>query len=114
METFIYSLAVAALGGLTILAYRHPEAYQKLSWVITSLFIAIFMFMIGWNYAATSTWILLGKYIPPEKGVEALTAFRTIEFSIFQSLVLPIILFAYHLFLGVLPLLIHSSKKPDA
>lgn len=64
MENFIYTLAAAALSGLTFIAYRHPEAYAKLSGIINAVFFATVAYLHGWNYAVAKTQILAGQFIP--------------------------------------------------
>lgn len=114
MENFIYTLAAAALSGLAFIAYRHPEAYARVSGIINAVFVATVAYLNGWNYAVAKTQILAGQFIPAEKGAEALATFKTLDYSLFQSLGLPFIFYGFHIFLLALPHLIVKEKKADA
>jgi len=45
----IGALCVAALGGLTIIAYRHPKKYQKLYLVLTIIIFVSMWTMVAFN-----------------------------------------------------------------
>jgi hypothetical protein len=49
-------IAVAAISGITIIAYKHPQAFRKLFWFLISLLVLSYVIMFSWtlsnNYAA--------------------------------------------------------------
>lgn len=114
MDTFIYTLAAAALSGLTFIAYRHPRVYAKLSWLINSMFVGASAYMIGWNSAVSTTQLVARQHIPLDKSIEAISAFGTLEYSLLQSVGLPFLLIGYHIFLLILPHMMAHEKHTDA
>ena len=54
------ALCVAALGGLTITAYRHPKEYQKLYFVLIIIILVSMWTMVAFNagnyWAQTAIW----------------------------------------------------------
>lgn len=78
MEAFLSALALAALSGVTFIAYKHPSGYRKIS---TKLFIAIVALIWGlmiWNASSEITFVSVKKYIDEEQLEEA----EAIAFSI--------------------------------
>jgi len=62
-ETVITSLILAAISGITFLAYKHPEGYSKLYWPIsigTMFALCVYMsFYTGATHALIDTTFLL-------------------------------------------------------
>jgi hypothetical protein len=59
VETFVLSLVLAALSGLTFVAYKHPRGYRKMSkplaLSVSLLAIAVLSFTLGGTLAAIGT-----------------------------------------------------------
>lgn len=110
MENFLYSLAAAAIGGLAFLAYKHPEAYSKIYGLITVAIVAAIAFMTGWNFAITVVHQLLLKQLPTETASSVLQSVTDTRFSVFQSFALPMLFYAFHIFLSFLPTLIENPN----
>jgi hypothetical protein len=49
VETVIGSIAVAALTGLTFVAYKHPDAYRKLCVALTITTMIVNIVFLSWN-----------------------------------------------------------------
>jgi hypothetical protein len=58
--TFTGGIVVAALGGLTFIAYNHPEAYKKLSLFLNSIIILVFV--AGWSWSLSNQWAGIAAY----------------------------------------------------
>ena len=59
MDKLITGLILAAISGITFLAYKHPKAYDKLFQPLMfsslGLFIALSSYWLGWSAGHTST-----------------------------------------------------------
>ena len=111
MENFIYTLVVMVISGVTFLAYKHPEAYQKIYPILAALLLAAISGLGAWNYGVTVTGHKLDDLIDPSKGVEALNIIRELEFPFFVQLVAPIIVSFYLVFLSFLPNLLGKHEN---
>jgi hypothetical protein len=114
MEAFLATVGVAALTGLTYLAYRHPNAFGKLA---LPLIISIFIVIVGnavWDVALDATYNALQGFIPPEKtaAARAVTAAKHVAFWVTPGL---LVLTLYLIFLQSLPrLLKDDAPRPHA
>ena len=50
-EALFVAIIVAALSGITYLAYKHPDAYEKMYAVFAVGFMGIWIFLLSWNVA---------------------------------------------------------------
>jgi len=48
---FIVGLALAAISGLTMLAYKHPEAYRKIHIPLNLTLLAVFVVISAWCFS---------------------------------------------------------------
>lgn len=111
MESTIYPLIVAGVGGLTVLAYRHPSAYGKLHIYLVTLLAAATAAMSAWNVAIGKSIIVISEQFPASAGTEARTVLEALQFSVLQCLILPLAAFVYHIFLLLLPRLLSSGAN---
>ncbi len=96
METLISSLIVAALSGLTFLAYKHPEAFKPIRFILNTLCIAILVGIAIWNSALSSAYSALIPFLSKEVGIlEAQKAIETLKvpFGLTSIAYISIILF---------------------
>lgn len=63
MEQLVVGLILTMLTGLTYLAYKHPNAYQKLfSWIFISLLLIVIALHV-WNVAIGKSFVSIISYI---------------------------------------------------
>lgn len=67
METLITTLITALLTGLTILAYRHPNGYQKIYSWFSVLFLAVVIGGNAWNAGVAMGFSKIVSYIQAER-----------------------------------------------
>ena len=75
MKVLIF-FALAALSGLTWIAYKDHAAYERLAPVLVVIFLLIYIGTIVWDASATHTFWELAPYISNEKLREARAAQR--------------------------------------
>jgi hypothetical protein len=75
MKVLIF-FALAALSGLTWIAYKDHAAYARLAPVLVVIFLLIYIGTIVWDASATYTFWELAPYISNEKLREARAAQR--------------------------------------
>jgi hypothetical protein len=112
MEPIVGSIIVAGLGGLTVLAYKHPEGYAELvPWVVALPAAAVFslgVFQLG----GLNLWVRIMDFIPDAKRAQARAVydrFITPDFAV--VLIIWCLFEAYLVFLVFLPSL---TKKKGA
>ena len=72
-ELFV-GLIVAALSGITFLAYRDPPVFEKVNRFIGGLIIAAVVGGAFWNQGIVKTLKTLMPYVAPEQGARAIDA----------------------------------------
>jgi hypothetical protein len=73
MKVLIF-FALAALSGLTWLAYKDHAAYARLTPVLVVIFLLIYIGTIAWDASVTHTYLKLAPYLSSEKIIEAQAA----------------------------------------
>lgn len=116
MEALISGLGVAAITGITILAYKHPHAYKKLNLVPLVFKIEIIFILVIqlWLIAVSVTYNKLIPFIEISKQTNAQKIVDTITISIYTHLIIVIgclVLLAYLGFLLFLPTLLKKETK---
>jgi len=71
METILGGIAVAGLGGLTVLAYKHPEGYSKLAPWLMGVPVFFVVLLGAWQSAALNFWVKLVHFVPENRYEEA-------------------------------------------
>lgn len=72
MLTIISGLLVTALTGLTILAYKHPNAFAPLGLCLLGAIVVFVLAALFWDTAVLNTYVELYRLIPSEKSAEAI------------------------------------------
>jgi hypothetical protein len=67
-------LLVAALGGLTFLAYRNPKAYAPIGITLVAVLLISGLVLMSWVSGSESTWITIKRFIPLENQQNARAA----------------------------------------
>ncbi|MCW8918476.1 MAG: hypothetical protein OQL08_06640 [Gammaproteobacteria bacterium] len=67
METFIYTLIMAAITGLTFIAYKHPNGYKKIFNFIYFLNFLIYAVVSAWSGAIYLFWSNINENITEEQ-----------------------------------------------
>ncbi len=61
LETFIATLITSLLGLLAFLAYRHPEGFWRINFILLPLSVLGGGFLIGWDNAITESTLSLER-----------------------------------------------------
>jgi len=107
------ALCVAALGGLTIAAYRHPKKYQKLYLVLIIIILASMWTMVAFNcgnyWAQTAIWGSgVFEYDNASKATDAIS---NVGIPDWIMGVLPVALVGYIVFLSSFQYLLTNDKR---
>ena len=109
----IGALCVAALGGLTIITYRHPKEYQKLHLVLTIIiFVSMWTmvaFNIGIHWAQSTIWD--SNVFEYDNASKATYAISNAEIPPWIMAVLPTAMIAYIVFLSTFQYLLPNDKQ---
>lgn len=113
MEALLSGLVIAAITGITLLAYKHPEAYKKIDPVpiIGKISIGIFIVSFIWQQASHMTYRAIMPYIPIEKSKQAQEAVDAVNLSISNMIIIAGICIAVLLYLSFLHFLPSLIKK---
>jgi hypothetical protein len=113
MMQAIGALCVAALGGLTIIAYRHPKEHQKLYLVLI-----IIIFVSMWTMAAFNSGIYWAQSAIWGSGVfeydsasKATDAISNVQIPDWIMGALPVALIAYIVFLSTFQYLLTNDEQ---
>lgn len=106
-------LCVAALGGLTIIAYRHPKKYQKLYLVLIIIILLSMWTMAAFNagnyWAQSAIWGSgVFEYDNASKATDAIS---NVGIPDWIMGVLPAVLIAYIVFLSTFQFLLTNDKQ---
>lgn len=108
----ITALAVAAISGLSFIAYRHPEAYSRM---FASLIYSLTILMGGWCVWCVAVSVTYSHMLPFVGEIQkASDAIEVLQPSVVVVLPTFIAAFAYLCFLRFLPNLINSKTPADA
>jgi hypothetical protein len=107
------ALCVAALGGLTITAYRHPKGYQKLYLVLIIVILMAMWTMAAFNagnyWAQSAIWGSgVFEYDNASKATDAIS---NVEIPDWVMGVLPAALVAYIVFLSTFQYLLPNENR---
>jgi hypothetical protein len=113
MTQAIGALCVAALGGLTIIAYRHPKEYQKLYLVLIIIILmsmwTMVAFNIGIHWSQSAIWD--SNVYEYENASKATYAISNAIIPDWIMGVLPTALIAYIVFLSTFQYLLTNDKQ---
>ncbi len=111
MNQYIIPVTLAALGGLTFLAYHHPKGYFKVAGWLANLFTVIALIGGVWDFTLGTSFSSIAGFIEPNK----ITIARDL---IFTNLFIPLNYFwllifvnFYLYFLQKLPDIIKDDQK---
>jgi len=118
VATLIYSLIVAAVSGLTFVAYRHPNGYKKLFTALVPIASMALLFVLGMNLGALSSGIRsVGKDLTtaPEAKIQnssfSITNMNESLDNIIMAVVVGFFVIGYLFFLYKLPTILESNKN---
>jgi hypothetical protein len=78
MLELVAPLLVAALGGSTFLAYRHPKAYRPIGITLAAVLMIGGFALISWVSGSERTWHTIKQFIPEESRQDARAAQETL------------------------------------
>ena len=111
MDKLLPGLIVAAISGLTFLAYKHPQAYHKIhTWLMYTSYAFIATALI-WDFSGSAT---IGAMLPfvgagkIDDALKAASELRILNWGVWLGYSMFI---SYLLFLDNLPLILGNKKK---
>ena len=111
-QAVLVSIILAALTGLTILAYRHPEAFIKLFWPLIIIMNIALACVFAWDMGMSFGYRLVREYINQGSLNEASQVVDANKVFTGRLLLWYLGVAVYLTFLSVLHLLI-DKKQPD-
>ena len=67
MQSFILALLLAAVSGVTVVAFRHPHGYARLFPYLLAVTSVVFVGATIWHTAVEITWSGVDEYVAPDK-----------------------------------------------
>ncbi len=111
LETIISSLIVAAVGGISWIAYQHPvgyaRIYQSLILASTFAFTAFCAFSVGAHWGSSKLFVMLDS----SRFAEATAITRNLDKLFFWLFIGYFALQGYFLFLRILPQLLRNTEE---
>lgn len=112
-DKWLGGLALAALSGLTFLAYKHPKAFEKLFKAIMLLIIVTFLMAISWNISSDVAIQTIIKLLPDDKHEEAFQLANSMTLHSWKFYVGYAVIYFYIIFLRFfLPDLLREDQPP--
>ena len=103
MENLVSGLIVAAVGGLSFIAYRHPEEYMRVVWIVLALGAAMAFASIIYRSGLATGARFASNQKALEEVLDALTVWSWVGFGVV----------AYAVGLEFLPKILNLPKKND-
>jgi hypothetical protein len=115
LETVAAGLILAAVSGITYLAYKHPPAFRKLLFLLAPLLMLSQLLLAAWDLGISRAFTVLYPLVDPAKWQEASAGIDSIRPRWWLASIIFLSSWVYIGFLASLPLLIHDKKeaKPD-
>lgn len=111
-DKLLPGLALAAISGLTFVAYKHPEGYTRLLKPIGIVSQAIFLAALIWDISGTRAYFRLYDYLEPIKREAAKAAVDNAEFLNGYIVAGYMAAGLYLGFLAFLPQILGEEKPP--
>jgi TctA family transporter len=111
MSDLVSPLLVAAITGVTYVAYKHHDAYKNIDKWLGRAFLAYVLILIGFTLGAATAGLMAKPYMEPNADAKLLLV--QAEFRRFiDSITLPVLaVFLYSWFLTFLPKMLGLKKK---
>jgi hypothetical protein len=110
LETIAASLIVAAIVGFTALAYKDPDAFQRVSWLLMALVTAFLIAYIGWFSGVQFASKRLQRFIKPGD-LDAANKATDVGFDSDMMLLVVFAILLYLTLLRSLPEILGRNKK---
>ncbi len=113
MDALVSGLAIAALSGITYVAYKHPAAFNRLFLPILAGSCAFFLGVLLWDGSSDVTLVAVAQFIPQADFAAARAAagrYHFLDPSYFLVIYFGFV--AYMMFLGNLPRLLKEKHEP--
>ena len=113
MQSLISGVVLAALSGLTALAFKHPHAYSKLSPYLISLVSAAFYTLTVWHAGVRITWTMLRPYVETVQHDAARAAVGALQLPYVWVCIAYAAALLYLMANLFLPRFIRATEQPD-
>jgi hypothetical protein len=99
----LWSFVGIALIGVTIIAYKDPVVYRKLTLGLVPILLCLLFAFVGWNWGQSSAYQSLAPHLSPDRAKLLMAGFLDAieEKCVYDAAMLAII--GYLFFLGYLP-----------
>ena len=113
MEAFFGTLGLTVISAITLVAYKHPQAYDKLYPKLLMLLLLVYACIVSWDIGANHAWSAVEGLFPTDKKEAARAALEATRPPILWTSAIYIAIVTYILFLTTLPLwlLTEHDKK---
>lgn len=102
-ETLIIGLTLAFISGISVFAFKHKKAFEKIVWKFIGLLFFIYLILSLWSSAVSISFNKLSKYIP-KNSLE--TAKNELPQLPIEQNIITIIFFSFYIYLFALSYLI--------
>lgn len=113
MENLIQGLFVAAIGGLTYVAYKHPDGYSRMYWPLMGAVILSMTGILIWELGISAGLGALLPLLQDGKAEDALRATNAIKILSGWHFAAYFVLIVYLMFLSALPHILGNNKNPN-
>jgi len=110
LEALAGGLLVAALSGLTLVAYRHPHTYARWAKVLSTVAVALVVVVLVWNTAALETISAVAPYFDRQRVRDAYEAGKKVGVPLGWLSLRAFAFLGYLLFLLQLPKLLRRRE----
>ena len=70
------TVALAGVTGLSVVAYKTPAIYKSMVPYLMGIITLVEIFILAWDFGMSESYDVLRKFIPVDKGSEALAAYQ--------------------------------------
>lgn len=108
----LVSAGLAAVGGITYIAYKHPDGYERLHWLLRVLTVGTLVGLVIWDNAVTGTANGIFPLVDPSKKAEMEAVIAALRLYVPTGLIISGAANIYFEFLGVLPMILAEKTPP--
>lgn len=114
IETLATGLILAAVTGLTVIAYKHPQGYNRIHGYLYAGAVMIYIAVMAWSEGVGIAYSEVTKFIPVDKQDAARKAIDAVQVSFALTFFVFVGVAAYLIFLSLLPGILGLDKEKPA
>jgi hypothetical protein len=105
----IWGAIIAAVSGITFVAYRGPSAYEKVNRAIAVILLVALVGGGFWNFGVRAALQVLSPYVSPNQEANAIGAAETLQLSTWYLLAV----LGISIYCLLLPVILRGKKSSD-